>query len=61
VTITSSLAPSSTRSSKAPQIGWSAARTIEELIGAAGLRGLLVIETRNASPIVPFRIFACAP
>jgi len=58
VTITSSLALLVYAISKAPQIGWSAARTIEELVGALVLfAAFLVIETRHRSPIVPFRIF----
>jgi EmrB/QacA subfamily drug resistance transporter len=58
VTITSSLALLVYAISKAPQIGWSAAHTIEELIGAAVLfAAFVVIETRNRSPIVPFGIF----
>ena len=58
VTITSSLALLVYAISKAPQIGWGAAHTIEELIGAAVLfAAFVVIETRHHSPIVPFGIF----
>ncbi len=58
VTITSSLALLVYAISKAPQIGWGAAHTIEELIGAAVLlAAFVVIETRHRSPIVPFSIF----
>jgi EmrB/QacA subfamily drug resistance transporter len=57
-TITSSLALLVYAISKAPQIGWGAAHTIEELIGAAALfAAFVVIERRHSSPMVPFSIF----
>jgi EmrB/QacA subfamily drug resistance transporter len=44
--------------SKAPDVGWSSTRTIGLLLGAAILlAAFAAIETRQASPIVPFGIF----
>jgi EmrB/QacA subfamily drug resistance transporter len=44
--------------SKAPDVGWSSARTIVLLVASAGLLALFaLLETRHESPLVPFRIF----
>src|SRR5207248_2238521 len=57
-TITSSLALLVYGISKAPDVGWSSARTIGFLIAAAVLLvTFLVIESRHPSPMMPFRIF----
>ena len=58
VTITSSLALLVYAISKAPDVGWSAGSTIGFLLGAVVLFvAFVVIERRQASPMVPFRIF----
>jgi EmrB/QacA subfamily drug resistance transporter len=57
-TITSSLALLVYGISKAPDVGWSSARTVGFLIAAALLlAAFLVIESRHPSPRMPFRIF----
>jgi EmrB/QacA subfamily drug resistance transporter len=57
-TITSSLALLVYGISKAPDVGWSSARTVGFLIAAALLlAAFLVIESRHPSPMMPFRIF----
>jgi EmrB/QacA subfamily drug resistance transporter len=57
-TVTSSLALLVYGISKAPDVGWSSGRTIGFLIAAALLLvAFLVIESRHASPMMPFRIF----
>jgi EmrB/QacA subfamily drug resistance transporter len=44
--------------SKAPQVGWSAARTIGPLVASAVLLlAFLVIETRTEQPVMPLSIF----
>ena len=44
--------------SKAPQVGWSAARTIGLLVASAALLlAFLVIETRTEQPVMPLSIF----
>jgi MFS family permease len=58
VTITSSLALLVYAVSKAPDAGWSSARTIGLLIASAVLLlAFIAIERRAAAPLVPFRIF----
>jgi EmrB/QacA subfamily drug resistance transporter len=58
VTVTSSLALLVYAISKAPDVGWATGRTIGLLVAAALLlAAFVVIESRHASPIVPFRIF----
>jgi EmrB/QacA subfamily drug resistance transporter len=58
VTITCSLSLLVYAISKAPQVGWASGRTVGLLIGAAVLFvAFLAIETRSASPMVPFDIF----
>ena len=58
VTITSSLALLVYAVSKAPDAGWSSARTIGLLIASGVLLlAFIAIERRNPSPLVPFRIF----
>jgi EmrB/QacA subfamily drug resistance transporter len=57
-TITASLALLVYGISKAPDVGWSSARTIGFLIAAAVLlAAFLVIETRHPAPMMPFDIF----
>ncbi len=57
-TVTASLALLVYAISKAPDVGWSSARTIGLLIASAVLLiAFLVIETRHAAPMVPFGIF----
>jgi EmrB/QacA subfamily drug resistance transporter len=58
VTVTSGLALLVYAISKAPDVGWAAARTIL-LIAAAVvlLAGFLVTETRSKAPLMPFSIF----
>src|SRR5436309_4855 len=44
--------------SKAPEVGWGAARTVTLLaVSAASLLAFLVVETRVESPLMPLRIF----
>jgi EmrB/QacA subfamily drug resistance transporter len=44
--------------SKAPEVGWGAARTVTLLaLSAASLLAFLVVETRVAAPLLPLRIF----
>src|SRR5438552_18815947 len=44
--------------SKAPQVGWSSARTIVLLgLSAAALGAFLLVETRVEPPLMPLRIF----
>ncbi len=44
--------------SKAPEVGWGAARTVTLLaVSAAALVAFLVVETRVESPLMPLRIF----
>jgi MFS family permease len=44
--------------SKAPEVGWGAARTVTLLaVSAASLVAFLVIETRVEAPLLPLRIF----
>ncbi len=58
VTITSSLALLVYAVSKAPDAGWSSARTIGLLIASGVLLlAFIAIERRYPSPLVPFRIF----
>jgi EmrB/QacA subfamily drug resistance transporter len=58
VTITSSLALLVYAVSKAPDAGWSSARTIGLLIASGVLLlAFIAIERRNPAPLVPFRIF----
>ncbi|MDX6287140.1 MAG: hypothetical protein QOG53_2625 [Frankiales bacterium] len=58
VTITSSLSLLVYAISRAPDVGWGSGRTIALLIASAALFVVfLVIETRIASPMVPFDIF----
>jgi EmrB/QacA subfamily drug resistance transporter len=58
VTVTGGLALLVYAISKAPDVGWSSARTIGLLLGAALLLAAFVaIEARQASPMVPFSIF----
>jgi EmrB/QacA subfamily drug resistance transporter len=58
ITITSSLSLLVYATSKAPDVGWGAGRTIGLLIASAVLFvAFLVIETRSASPMVSFDIF----
>jgi len=58
VTITASLALLVYAVSKAPDAGWSSARTIGLLIASAVLLLVFIaIERRATSPLVPFRIF----
>ncbi len=58
VTVTSGLALLVYAISKAPDFGWSSARTIGLLIGAALLLAVFaVIELRQSAPMVPFSIF----
>jgi EmrB/QacA subfamily drug resistance transporter len=58
VTVTSSLALLVYAVSKAPDAGWSSARTIGLLIASAVLLlAFIAIERRAAAPLVPFRIF----
>jgi len=57
-TVTGSLALLVYAISKAPDVGWGSGRTIGLLVASAALLAAFVaIETRHASPIVPFRIF----
>ena len=57
-TITSSLALLVYAISKAPDAGWASGRTIGLLIASAVLLlAFVAIETRQAAPMVPFRIF----
>jgi EmrB/QacA subfamily drug resistance transporter len=57
-TITGSLALLVYAISKAPDVGWATGRTIGLLIGAGVLfAAFIVIEKRQPSPMVPFRIF----
>ena len=58
ITITSSLSLLVYATSKAPDVGWGAGRTIGLLIASAVLFvAFLVIETRSPSPMVSFDIF----
>ena len=58
VTITGSLALLVYAISKAPDVGWGSARTIGFLVASAVLLvAFIVIEKRQANPMVPFRIF----
>jgi EmrB/QacA subfamily drug resistance transporter len=58
VTVTAGLALLVYAISKAPTVGWSAGRTIGELVGSAVLlAAFVVIESRHRQPLVPFRIF----
>jgi EmrB/QacA subfamily drug resistance transporter len=58
VTVTAGLALLVYAVSKAPDYGWSSARTLLELAAAAVLLGaFLAIEARTQDPLMPFRIF----
>jgi EmrB/QacA subfamily drug resistance transporter len=58
VTITGSLALLVYAISKAPDVGWGSARTIGFLVASAVLLvAFIVIEKRQANPMVPFQIF----
>ena len=58
VTVTGGLALLVYAISKAPDVGWATGRTIGLLVGAGVLlAAFAAIETRQASPLVPFRIF----
>ena len=58
VSVTAGLALLVYAISEAPQVGWSAARTIVPLVAAALLIAAFVaIELRSRAPLVPFRIF----
>jgi EmrB/QacA subfamily drug resistance transporter len=58
ITVTSSLALLVYAISKAPDVGWATGQTIGLLVGAAVLlAAFIVIESRQQSPMVPFRIF----
>jgi EmrB/QacA subfamily drug resistance transporter len=58
VTVTSALLGLVYAISKAPQDGWSSARTISLLAASAALLiAFLVIESRAAAPLMPLRIF----
>jgi EmrB/QacA subfamily drug resistance transporter len=58
VTVTAGLAVLVYAISKAPDVGWSAARTIVLLIVAAALLlAFVLIETRGSQPLVPFAVF----
>ena len=58
VTVTGSLLALVYAISNAPEVGWSATRTVALLAGSAAmLVAFLVVETRVESPLVPLRIF----
>jgi EmrB/QacA subfamily drug resistance transporter len=58
VTVTAGLAVLVYAISKAPDVGWSAARTIVLLIVAAALLvAFVLIETRGSHPLMPFAVF----
>ncbi len=57
-TVTASLALLVYAISKAPDVGWASGRTIGLLVAAAALLvAFIVIESRQASPMMPFSIF----
>jgi EmrB/QacA subfamily drug resistance transporter len=58
ITVTGGLLLAVYALSKAPEVGWGAARTVALLVAAAAsLVAFVVIETRVESPLMPLRIF----